>query len=228
MIFNIQDYLRMYKKWGIKLPFLYFMNCHLYDLIHKTDTHIRLKKSQYTEKIKNLDDATLYQASWSSEIKRSFTFLNASLGDEKFINYSFIDIGSGKGKVILVWVKLLKDRSLLQNVVGIEFSKDLVRTAKKNYLKVHGRGGAFICIDALDVDYDAFGENLIFYLYNPFNECILENFLRKINKKNVYIISNGPTYFDLIISHGYKIIKYWEGFHPNTNTVIFKKIKGTY
>ena len=42
--FGIKDYNNMRKKYGIKLPFLYFFENHLFDLLNNVDTHKRVFK----------------------------------------------------------------------------------------------------------------------------------------------------------------------------------------
>lgn len=85
--------------------------------------------------------------------------------------HNFIDIGSGKGKACFY---ALKRQSFVQ-VIGVEFSKDLVDIANKNKSKFGKNDIVFLNLDAStfilpDVP------SLIF-LFNPFDQIVLERFI---------------------------------------------------
>jgi len=128
--FGITDYFRMYKSKGIKLPIYYFFQAHLFDLIHGVDTHKWLPK-QYEDKNKVYASSHnhIYMASWTCEIKRVFNRLHRILG-KHFEDYTFIDIGCGKGKVGVVWTKCCIKLGITQKIIGIDINQDLIEIAR--------------------------------------------------------------------------------------------------
>lgn len=101
--FGFKNYLRMFRSKGIKLPVYYFFQAHLYDLIHGVDTHKWLPKTYLeSDAALNKNEYYIYMASWTCEIKNIFEKIKSYLG-KNFSEYTFIDIGCGKGKVPIVW-----------------------------------------------------------------------------------------------------------------------------
>jgi len=77
----IIDYYKMYKKKGLIKIFKYFYEAHLYDLIYNIETHyFNNKKKNFTNDSlsteRDVRNYISYQVSWTSEIRRSFDFLN--------------------------------------------------------------------------------------------------------------------------------------------------------
>jgi hypothetical protein len=61
--FGFPDYWRIFKKYGPRLPLTYFLEAHLFDLIHKTNTQTWLPKDCYP-KLKTLAIRQLPQLFW--------------------------------------------------------------------------------------------------------------------------------------------------------------------
>ena len=103
---TLLDYWKMYKSKGLKLPF-HFFETHLFDILNQTDTHKLINKDEFDQNIKNLSHGILYMSSWTSVIKKSIkkSFKNIGL---PLNNVDIIDLGCGKGKVLLVISKMLK------------------------------------------------------------------------------------------------------------------------
>ena len=73
--FGIKDYRLMYKKYGIKLPIVYFYENHLFDILNKVDTHKRLTKESYAVEPKNFEFGVMYMSSFKSIINKSIKFI---------------------------------------------------------------------------------------------------------------------------------------------------------
>lgn len=84
---------------------------------------------------------------------------------------SFVDIGSGKGKACL-YAAL---RARFKTVLGIEFSRELIDIAERNREKCGASTVQFLNEDAMDFVLPA-GNSLVF-IYNPFDEIVLERFV---------------------------------------------------
>ena len=95
-----------------------------------------------------------------------------TLGD-----FTFIDLGSGKGRVLL-----MASDYPFKRIIGVEFMPELHRAAQKNIADYSNdrqrcRQIESLCMDARDFQFPA--EPLVVYLFNPFSEAafaqVLEN-----------------------------------------------------
>ena len=83
----------------------------------------------------------------------------------------FIDLGSGKGKACFYAAANYRFRRL----IGVEFSAPLVRAADRNIRKFGADNICFVNADAASFSLPD-GDHLV-YLFNPFGEAILLEFL---------------------------------------------------
>jgi SAM-dependent methyltransferase len=84
----------------------------------------------------------------------------------------FIDLGSGKGKACFY----AATKSRFRGIIGVEFSAPLVEAADANARKFGVDNICFVNADAAGFSLPA-GDNLVF-LFNPFGEAILLEFLK--------------------------------------------------
>nr|WP_315194007.1 methyltransferase domain-containing protein [uncultured Aquabacterium sp.] len=220
-IFGPIDYWRMLVKRGMRLPINYFLNAHLFDLIHKTDTHTWLPKEAHIEKPPNFQEGTFYMTSWSSEIRRSFdALLERDLLNE---DYVFMDIGCGKGKVCLTWQLLdEKNNNNKATIIGIDYYEPLIDIARKNHLQVFKTDGNYSVEDATSFDFKKTKKRLVAYLYNPFSESILKKVADNF-PSNTIVIYNNPIHSKTLTECGFEVIYEHSGWHQNTQTLIFIK-----
>ena len=220
--FGLKDYLNMYKHRGIKLPFLYFFENHWFDIKRGVDTHKWLPKDEFLVKSENLENGVLYMCSWESVVKGSFDFVCSYLG-LSIEKYTFIDIGIGKGKVLIIWNELLKKYNLKNKIVGIDYCDYLVHIAKNNFNKLFNEQPNILISDVLDVDIKNFGTDFIFYLYNPFDDVIMKKFIDKLENMNVILIYNNPQFTHLLLDNGFNILTEQNHWHYNGNYVILER-----
>ena len=209
----------MYKRKGIKLVIMYFFQCHLFDLINKTDTHTWLRKDKYKNNLVNLKHGVLYMCSWTSSVKKSFNFIHKY--EKNLSEFTFIDVGCGKGKVILVWTKEILKNKIKQLIIGIDYYKSLINIANKNYKIFFSAKGNFYNVDVLNFPFNDYGK-VILYLYNPFNKNILNKMVKKISRLKVIVVYNNPVHLEIFLNTGYTEIYKHNSFHPAGNIVILK------
>ena len=210
----------MAKSRGLKLPIKYFLENHLFDIINRTDTHRWLPKENYKEKLNNIDHGVLYMSSWTSILKKS-TLIAMQILENVNTCYDVLDVGSGKGKALLVWSKLKFPKDTL--IYGIEYNKDLAKISKENIKKVHHKNEIKVLInDITQVETSIFKETLLIYLYNPFDELIMKEFLIKFRSKKIILIYNNPVHSNLFEDFGYACIHSEKKWHPNANFNIYK------
>ena len=106
-------------------------------------------------------------------------------------DFTFIDLGSGKGRVLL-----MASDYPFKRIIGVEFMPELHRAAQENIAKYASerqqcRQIATLCMDARDFQFPV--EPLVVYLFNPFSEAtfarVLENLQRSVEQspRPVYI-----------------------------------------
>jgi len=119
-------------------------------------------------------------------------------------DFTFIDLGSGKGRVLL-----MASDYPFKRIIGVEFMPELHRAAQKNvanYSNARQRCRLIesVCMDARDFQFPP--EPLVAYLFNPFSEStfahVLEGLRRSVEQspRPVYIAYRF-TEFEPLLAH---------------------------
>jgi SAM-dependent methyltransferase len=87
----------------------------------------------------------------------------------KFDN--FVDVGCGKGQQCIFARKYFE----FPSIYGMDFSEPLIEVAKKNLAKTSYKNVTFLVADA--TSWKLPRGNSVVFLFNPFNEIIMEKFL---------------------------------------------------
>jgi SAM-dependent methyltransferase len=95
---------------------------------------------------------------------------------EDLPRWTFIDVGCGRGKALI-----LAHEAGFQNLIGVEFSSALCRSAKRNLAKLE-IPAAIHCQDATKFHFP--DESCIVFFYNPFGADLMQQVLANIG--------NGP------------------------------------
>lgn len=165
-----------------------------FDRIHGTDT--ATFESLWKLKIHspNARFGNSYQATDPQELLDAIQFIN-----ENPRTFTFIDIGCGKGRTLLVASKLG-----FKQVIGVEFARELAEIAKSNLAKMGIANAVVEHADAADFRFP--NSDIVLYLYNPFSEEVLrrvvEN-LRDSHSKNLYVIYKMPICANVFDSIGF-------------------------
>ena len=133
-----------------------------------------------------------YATRSSFSIRRALNMLHVNCRD-----FTFVDLGCGKGKVLLV----ASDLDFRQ-IIGIELSPALLETAERNIAtyqskKRRCRDFRLLCMDARD--YEMPSGNLVLYLFNPFEEPVMRRVLENVHQsvaqcwREVFIIFYYPV-----------------------------------
>lgn len=144
-----------------------------------------------TSAIKKSDSSEFFHYQGASYLGLFRIFKNL---DERLKQFQFVDIGSGKGRVVLV-----AEASGFTKLKGIELDKDLVNQARQNanryVFKNPNSSLEFIPTNALEYQY--LNEPCIYFLFNPFNAEVLRMVLSKIKADSVqetWFIYMNPLY----------------------------------
>ncbi|MFM8700844.1 MAG: methyltransferase domain-containing protein [Hyphomicrobiales bacterium] len=120
----------------------------------------------------------------------------------------FVDIGSGKGKACIFAAR----SGMFAAVTGVDFSAPLTTIALKNARRLGLKNINFDCRDA--TDYLLPPAKSLIFLYNPFDEIILDAFLRR-NRQHFLMHSSVIAYAHdghrgVLRNNGFKLIARFE------------------
>jgi SAM-dependent methyltransferase len=170
------DHLRWWLKRGLE---------SILDLLHGVDTAAGASPEE--DEVVGVPCAHAYDPAPWRTLKRSLQL--ASLRPEKF---TFVDIGCGKGRVLLSALTLPFVR-----VIGVELSPALSKIAEQNVAAARLIARRCSSIQVICADATQFampdGPNILFF-YNPFYVAVLENVLGKVarsyldNPRSVFLI----------------------------------------
>lgn len=114
--------------------------------------------------------------------------------------FTFLDYGCGKGRNLL-----LAAQSLYQEIIGIEFSAELVKIAEANLRKA-APGDVRLNVLIRDAaDYAPPDRNLVVYLYNPFGRAVMKPVVSSLEAlansgRKIWVIYYNPQCADLFES----------------------------
>ncbi|HLL59688.1 MAG TPA: class I SAM-dependent methyltransferase [Allosphingosinicella sp.] len=120
-------------------------------------------------------------------------------------DWSFVDYGSGKGRIVLIAARLGFGRA-----VGVEFSPELSSIAEENGRLFTSNGGASISPEFVLADagsYEPPEGPLFAYLYNSFGPPVIDEVAVRLAAKaakgeQVLFAYFNPQHFDLFVSYG--------------------------
>ncbi|MBO9505687.1 MULTISPECIES: hypothetical protein [Qipengyuania] len=135
--------------------------------------------------------------------------------------FTFIDIGSGKGRVVFEASQIPFQRS-----IGVEYSRKLHDIAQINARLFTERGGPLVKPEFWQGDARDFllpEGPLLLYLYNPFSSAILDEFINRIEQaatdeaRTIYLAYVNPEHLDSLKSRSL-----WMQIAESSKMVIFK------
>ena len=120
--------------------------------------------------------------------------------------FTFIDIGAGKGRVLL----LAAERPFAR-ILGIELSDQLCTIARQNVARYVDQNPSrpppeVLCADAASFDFPR--GKLLLYMYQPFHARVMNQMLERIelaaatSESDIWLAYLCPTYHELIVNSG--------------------------
>lgn len=114
-----------------------------------------------------------------------------------FREFTFIDIGSGKGRTLL-----MASEYAFRKIVGVELIEELHRAAEKNMQAYHSptqqcSNIQSVCTDARNFELPT--EPLVLYLFNPLPEGALRELIERLEKslakspRRVWVVYHNPV-----------------------------------
>lgn len=151
-----------------------FVADYWFDIYYGTDTMMWVAKTKLDTTSANLQHSAKYQPTKFRPFIKLMDRLRFPDGSV------FVDVGCGKGKVLL-----MARRYRFKKLVGIEFDHNLCQVAAGNVsiyeAKTSGRAPVeIICADILE--YEIKADENVWFLYNPFDDVVMQNFLTKLER----------------------------------------------
>jgi SAM-dependent methyltransferase len=150
-------------------------------------------------------DAVLY---WPTH-REEFDQLIKAVGEITPNDFVFVDVGCGKGRVLLM-------ASLLpfKRVIGVDFSPAMVDMAKRNVALARGarRSGAIEVVHADAAAYTFPEEHLVIFLFNPFGPRVLTKVLENLKTslqarpRRAFLLYNNSIHGALLEHAGFRLV----------------------
>jgi SAM-dependent methyltransferase len=147
--------------------------CQAWDLIHGADTCGDVPLATLDFQSHNKAAGLEYQSHHPKIIRAGLAALEI-----RPENFTFIDFGCGKGRVLLV-----ASEFPFRRIVGLEFAPSLAETARRNLKSYRGRGQKCTAIEVITVDateYELTPEPQVLYFYSPFARSVLDQIMQNI------------------------------------------------
>ena len=204
----------MFKVRGLRLVLEYFFYNQLFDIINKTDTH-KLDDNIHTGTGSSNE---IYMASWSKDIRKATKILIQLLPD-KISNYSLIDLGSGKGKVLLTWRRMLPTAT----IIGVEYDKNLANISLTNINIMNYSNIDVIVGDAANCSLGA-GKKVV-AMYNPFGEEVITSFFERYEADDIFVIYFNPVALDCMKQLEFEVLYSHKTYRGGSSFKIFGRNK---
>ena len=145
-----------------------------FDVEHGIDTAGIIRVKDLGSASANTADAGNYAPSRPSSVRQML----ATLEDLNFENYAFIDLGSGKGRVLL-----LASKFPFKKIIGVEFSAKLHETAEENVRRYSSTTQQCTDIECICADATRFelpADPIVLYFFSPFRGKVMSRVLDNI------------------------------------------------
>ena len=144
---------------------------------------------------------------------------------EHLKNKKFIDIGSGKGRILFC-----AENAGFNDLTGVELDSELVKAAEENVklylLKRKESNINFVCQNA--TTYSIPDNTAVFFFFNPFSEKIMTEVEKNISayqsrtKAEIFIVYVNPRFKKVWLNAGYDIY-HTEGNRRYSEALIFRR-----
>jgi tRNA G46 methylase TrmB len=173
-----------------------------FDKRYNVETARIIKTGELETKSKNWKYAVRYEP---TDSKYSFTQILSSFGIH-YPDYTFIDMGSGKGRVLM-----LASMLPFKKIIGVEFSESLIETAKTNLTRFPEdlqlcKNIELLSMDASEYSFPDPAEKFVLFMNNPFHKIIMEKVMENLTKsfhanpRRIILIYINPRYSSVLES----------------------------
>ena len=122
---------------------------------------------------------------------------------------SIVDLGCGKGRAMMVAAHFG-----FTDIKGIDFAKEICAQATVTMTRKEKEFSAmrWQVLNADVTDYEIKSTDSVFFMFNPFGQSVLKNFLLKLEAschlfpRTIYFLYASPRFRQLLLNNGYAII----------------------
>jgi len=167
---------------------------HPFDLRHNVNTSGYIKGKNLHPGSPHESTSTAYWGTAPSVLKTILEDWQQTLSTSP-LDYTFIDIGCGKGRAIMV-----ASDAPFKKIIGVELNSHLAETAQRNLATWQTVPHACTDITVLNADALTFpipDSPLLFYLYHPFDPPVMQHFVDRL----AALSQSHPTPIDIIYVH---------------------------
>lgn len=161
-----------------------------YDCDHAVDT--TWARLPISVRLREVFSERLYQPT----VEEEFAAIMSHLATVDLQTYTFIDLGSGKGRALL-----LAAMYPFAHIVGVEVQPELDAIARQNIERFHEPSQqcssiGLLCADAREYDFPA--TDIVLYLFNPFPDYVLREVLKNLiesarrSPRSIFVLYNAP------------------------------------
>jgi SAM-dependent methyltransferase len=147
-----------------------------FDTTRSVETCAALPQPGPDQVVGDLGDSLTYSPVRAANVRASLR----DLPIRNYADYTFIDIGSGKGRVLFVAAEFP-----FRKVIGVEFATHIHQHALRNIQRFRRWGrrcGSIESINANAAEFEFPNENLVLYLCNPFGPEIMGRMLANLSQ----------------------------------------------
>ena len=151
-----------------------------------------------------------YQPTATTVIDYWFKRLHVRHG--AFTDRVFVDVGCGRGKVLIRWAKLLKRHGLAQRVMGVESDDALFLECEKRLIHERLHEVEVWQGDAVDFPYENLaGRKLLCWMFNPFDTDTASAWCRGLDAEvDALVILNNPLHANVLLEEDFLLIDLWD------------------
>ena len=194
---------------GLRFLWIYFKELILFDLKFGTTTFLRVPKTKQKIKFENFvkNDGLLYVPSFTSVVFKTLHAVKDIMGSERFRQAQFIDVGCGKGKVLLLYKKYFKNLNIYPPV-GLDYDEKLINIALTNIANKSftEKDISLFCENAINIKKFIKSKEAIIYFYNSFQGKVFDDTLDSLKDLPHVLIYIDPVQLNYLKSRGYKIL----------------------
>ncbi len=172
----------------------------LFDWRYGTETGRAVDSNQLDAALANREHAVRYKATKARPFLALLRHLRLPQGS------TFVDVGSGKGRVLL-----LAAQQGFKRVVGVEFSAPFCGQARRNLEIFSKQVQPLSPVEVVQADitrHEWRGDENVFFLYNPFDSVILAQFVERLKQslaahpRPVWLIYSAPLHASVLGDSG--------------------------
>ncbi len=202
---------------GLKRFYEEIFENRMFDWKNGVETSGIVHGPEYDVLVGSRKDVTSYWPTYTTPLLKSCRKLREFCTHGKTL---FIDLGTGKGKPMIVAWQILGCK-----VIGVELSGEILEVCRKN-LDHCKADYELICGDVLNVDYKKMFQGydtVIVHNKNSFDRTITAKTLELIQQAktgSLFYIYNNPLYKELFA--GKEVILTVDGWHKNWRTNLYR------